>query len=359
MYAYVLKGYTIGYTLTRRLLRNITSIPGMVLDAVFVAPFWFTHYLDYWRDVYAPYADGQRVNGFFRIILGWVGDLIGAVLGAVVGAIAGFALYIPDSIIRSIRWSLLTVFEWVDDFAIDIAQHSLFNTFVFTNPEHSYLKKAWNVSVGALGWLLGTALYLPVRAAEFFLPIGNFSSNLMWNLGVSLGGLIGTVVSVPIYPVYKIISSTIELYDVLRKKFVNAVALVYAKTNASIYEETENGENFTCIPSESVHSREFRQQVNAFKQTSFMSLLYGVITPPEIKPSAPPAPKNYGSMIFCPITQQPFEHPVIDRKGHTFEGEAIKQWITSQKDPTCPVGKEKITEEDLVPNRALETILSI
>jgi hypothetical protein len=59
------------------------------------------------------------------------------------------------------------------------------------------------------------------------------------------------------------------------------------------------------------------------------------------------------TFLHCPITLQPMTNPVIDRSGHTFEAEAITQWIARGPDYVCPIGNEPIAINELIPNRAI------
>lgn len=57
------------------------------------------------------------------------------------------------------------------------------------------------------------------------------------------------------------------------------------------------------------------------------------------------------SEFLCPITNDIMEYPVIDAEGHTYEREAIYQWLqTAQR---SPITRNPLTMADLKPNRAL------
>lgn len=57
----------------------------------------------------------------------------------------------------------------------------------------------------------------------------------------------------------------------------------------------------------------------------------------------------------CPITQEILKEPYIDRCGHTFEKTAIETWL--QKSDECPLGREKLTINDLSPNLVLKSLI--
>ena len=58
------------------------------------------------------------------------------------------------------------------------------------------------------------------------------------------------------------------------------------------------------------------------------------------------------SHLLCPLTHEPFMDPVVDHEGHTYEKEAILQWLT--RDPTSPLTRRRLTKDQLVPNRAVK-----
>ena len=54
----------------------------------------------------------------------------------------------------------------------------------------------------------------------------------------------------------------------------------------------------------------------------------------------------------CPLTLEMFEQPFMTRYEHSFERDAIVQWISSNED--CPLTRKKLTFKDILPNRALQ-----
>lgn len=56
--------------------------------------------------------------------------------------------------------------------------------------------------------------------------------------------------------------------------------------------------------------------------------------------------------IFCPITMEVFDEPVIDNEGNTYEKNAIEKWMMDN-DNSSPLTRNPITS--LVPNRSLKS----
>lgn len=351
MYAFITKGYTVGHTLTRRALRFVTGIPGFVLDAVFVAPLWLPHYEDYWRDTGFQYADGVRESGFLRSISGWIGELIGYPIGALLGVTLGFALYIPDRIMVGFSWAYHAIMiEGVADFAKSIAKRTYFEGFLYDAPEHSYRKIAWNVSVGTLGLFFGASLYTAARVVEFFLPIGNRLSNSAWKLGLGLGGAVGSAIAIPYYPIHKITTSIIDLYDSFRKTVRFGFAFLYVKTDQ---EPIQNGDHNCML---ATHSNEFREDVNQIKRTTTTDLLYGPLIQAERKEakSSVPPPDNLEEYLQDPVTYERMKDPVITQCGHTFERSTIRRLIDDRK--PCPLDRKVVTLNELRPNTLVKSI---
>lgn len=61
------------------------------------------------------------------------------------------------------------------------------------------------------------------------------------------------------------------------------------------------------------------------------------------------------SSFICPITQARFVHPVVAPSGHTFERQAIVEWLSNHT--TCPITRQPLEVGDLVPNRALKSLM--
>ena len=54
---------------------------------------------------------------------------------------------------------------------------------------------------------------------------------------------------------------------------------------------------------------------------------------------------------ICPLTLELFKHPVMTRWGHTFERDAIMEWL--KKNDECPLTRNKMTLKDILPHRSL------
>src|SRR3569832_533287 len=54
----------------------------------------------------------------------------------------------------------------------------------------------------------------------------------------------------------------------------------------------------------------------------------------------------------CPLTQDIMKQPKMTRTGHSFERDAILEWIRLHS--TCPLTRKPLALHDLIPNRALE-----
>ena len=59
----------------------------------------------------------------------------------------------------------------------------------------------------------------------------------------------------------------------------------------------------------------------------------------------------------CPITQQEIKEPVIDREGNTYEKQAILEWLETNN--ISPLTRNRLTSEDLQPNRAYIEIIEL
>jgi len=60
--------------------------------------------------------------------------------------------------------------------------------------------------------------------------------------------------------------------------------------------------------------------------------------------------------FICPITQEIMREPVIAEDCHTYEKEAIEDWL--EKNPTSPMTRQPISAENLIPNLALKQLIA-
>ncbi|NGX34189.1 MAG: hypothetical protein K1060chlam1_00539 [Candidatus Anoxychlamydiales bacterium] len=60
-------------------------------------------------------------------------------------------------------------------------------------------------------------------------------------------------------------------------------------------------------------------------------------------------------LYTCPITRRLLKDPVVDHHGHTFEKEAIEQWVIKSR--SCPLEMTSMQLSDLSPNFALKSIM--
>ncbi|KAL3944141.1 MAG: hypothetical protein SGBAC_001788 [Bacillariaceae sp.] len=61
---------------------------------------------------------------------------------------------------------------------------------------------------------------------------------------------------------------------------------------------------------------------------------------------------NFPDHLLCPLTHEPFVDPVIDHEGNTYEKSAILEWLSLH--PTSPLTRNHMTENQLIPNRAIK-----
>lgn len=76
MYSHMFKGFTVGSELTRRVLRTIIGIPGLILDC-FVAVLYPNGFSAYWEECRILYDDNDYASPCQFFFLGVVGDFLG------------------------------------------------------------------------------------------------------------------------------------------------------------------------------------------------------------------------------------------------------------------------------------------
>ncbi|KAG8376805.1 hypothetical protein BUALT_Bualt09G0102100 [Buddleja alternifolia] len=61
--------------------------------------------------------------------------------------------------------------------------------------------------------------------------------------------------------------------------------------------------------------------------------------------------------FLCPITLDIMEDPVTISTGITYDRGSIEKWLFSQKNNTCPVTKQSLSDNDLIPNITLRRLI--
>ncbi|MES2217793.1 MAG: hypothetical protein V4501_05230 [Pseudomonadota bacterium] len=290
MFSHILKGHTIGYLLTRRVFRVIFGLPGFLIDAVIIAPLATIgneRYLDFWKNCnWAFYVDNTPQSGALQPIFAYPGDFIGAVLGSIVGGILGAVFYLPDAILRVISWAYDQIGKACNTFANFIGK-TFTSIPVFSTPSN-YAEKAWNISAATLGLLLASPFYVAAKAIEFVLPISNFLSNLTLGIGSLVGGIVGTVGALSLYPVKHVCSKAVELFSDFRESVRSISAFIYAKTNAFSWNNYDrNSESLSeAVFTRDPHSQEFRTKLEEYRAKSTTEIIFGSlkVATPQIVP---------------------------------------------------------------------------
>lgn len=360
MYAYFAKGMTVGHVLTRMVLREITSIPGIILDFI-LAMFWIPDYTSYWKEnsAYIDYADGTRHYGVMRGIFGWIGEALGFAIGAPIGALIGTALFIPDLLLQGLIALKKKIYSSIDDFAVFIGKTTFFESLGAYDVPTTYFQKAWNIGTATVGIALAAIPFVIAKTLDFFLPFLNLSQPVAVFCS-AIGGLAGWGLGLLLSPPAYFISKCTELLERFRAAVLQGVALVYAKSGqAPVTPDRHNHE--CCIPAQAIHSDEFYQQVNYYKRTSWAQLLLG-----PLKGDASSAKEEPKNQLVDPITHEPLGFKgvptLMDTHGHTFnddnktETRGIRFWIRQKHE--CPLDRQPLNESDLIPNRAFDDLIA-
>ncbi|QMT60686.1 hypothetical protein [Legionella sp. PC997] len=363
MYAYFAKGATVGHVLARRVLRELTSIPGIILDFMF-AIFWIPDYTSYWasNSAHIEYADGTRHHGVMRGVFGWIGELLGFIIGTPVGAIIGTALFFPDLLFQGFLFLKKKLYESLDEFAVFIGRTTFFENLNVYEAPNSYGQKAWNLGVATVGILLTALPYIAAKVLEFFIPFLPLSAPIAY-IGSELGGLAGLGLGVLLYMPAYFLNKCTDLIELCRNAVLNGVALVYGKSG-EVPVGARGNQSDCCVPDNAVHSDEFLAQVEHYNRTSWAQLIFG---PLKGQASSGKKEKNSKSNMDLPqdpITLEPLGingiPTVIDPHGHTFNDykgggfDSIRFWVRQHH--TCPIDRAYLTEADLIPNRAFDDL---
>jgi hypothetical protein len=317
MYSHMLKGFTVGKILGRRLMRGLMGLPGLAIDAA-VAVTWTSptgKYLAYWDEATMTYADNTKV-GFFQGLSGWIGDIAGSIGGAVIGTFIGTALYVPDSILRVLCWAHDKIHEGCDALSNFVGTHSGFEHFAVFDTSHpsynSTMYKAGNIAAVTLGSLIAAPFYLVAKAIEFFIPpIKDHLSNACITIGSFVGNCIGVIALIGILPVKHICNNAVKYYNKFRDSVRSMTAWLYAKAGeeamTQINRDSE-GRPSSCLPDIVSHSPEFRSKITEYKNMTTTQLLFGEkisskdtstkITPPVAIPVAKQATPSAPALTY-------------------------------------------------------------
>ncbi|KTC88714.1 hypothetical protein OQJ18_02480 [Fluoribacter dumoffii] len=359
MYAYFVKGWTVGHVLTRLVLREITSIPGIILDLA-LAIFWVPNYTSYWAEnsAYIDYADGTRHHGVMRGIFGWIGEFLGFIIGSFVGALIGTALFVPDLLLQGVIFLSRKCESSIEDFVKFICKTPFFGSI--SDSPKNYSQKSWILGTAIIGMTLAAIPYTLAKIIEFFFPFLPLSKPIL-SVSAAIGGVLGWFVGVFIYPPVYFFKKCVDLIEIARDTVRDGVALIYAKSG-QVPVNPDNQPSDCCIPAEAIHSDEFYDKVEHYQQTSWARLIFG-----PLKGEASLAPEqasDSSEQLLDPFTLESLGvdgvSTVIDPHGHTFNNykgtskQGIHFWL--QTHHKCPLNNENLTEADLVPNRAFDEL---
>lgn len=268
MYAYLAKGYTAGHILARRILREVTGLPGLVLDCFF-ALFWVPDFTSYWDENSAKitYFDGTETTSVFKGLFGLAGEVMGYCIGAPIGALIGLTFYVPDLLLRGAIGLYQLIQNSIDDFAVFLGNTVLFEDLLMDENPQGYQEKAWNLGIAFIGMPLIAVPYVVAKAVGFVFPFLDLSYPIA-ALGALVGGLSGFVLaafaSIPLYFVDK----AFELMIYVREITSNTVALIYACGNVDMDD--------SCCGPDVLHSEGFRAQVDHYEESSWGEILFGL-----------------------------------------------------------------------------------
>jgi hypothetical protein len=313
MYSHIIKGYTVGQTVSRRIFRQTFSalfmLAGFFVIEAFIWAFWPNN--NYWSQAAVPCADGTRIRGIMRGALAWCFDLLGALVGAIVGPTIGFLCFFPDKFLVFMAWLYETVLTGFAQYASFVGKREIFlrcgaiknlgdnnaqqglvqNNNPAAQPAQTifqsikaYLGKAWNVSAGTFG--VGLAFF-PLMLCFFIekcLPIGSFLSKAVNYFFGYAGTIIGAcVLTVPFAIVRHALNLVVRVFRGFRTCVRKVNAFVYAKTDqapvTSIYNPEKKAEFSEYVGSgladDVVHGSEFRFYTTTYHNMSAFDILTG------------------------------------------------------------------------------------
>lgn len=365
MYSHLTKGGTVGQLLSRRLLRTLTGLPGLVFDGI-IAAFWVPSYRNYWDDASISYLDDTKV-GFFQGVFGYIGEITGYVAGWLVGATIGVAAYILDSTL----WSLRAMQEWVyssaESIGESVAEAPLLDDLPLIRHPKDYISGMWNLGAAILGGALGIVPYTAAKALEFFLPIfGKVPSQTIAGVAGFVGGVTASIAAIPLFPAVYLVQKAMDLYGKTRETIRYGIAVLYAKTGESPAKSSTNYRGQLNhdypVPDAAMHSDEFRAEVESAKATP-LAIILGLRKAAAIaEPSAPARTlEQIDAYTLEPLGEGRGIPTLLCPRGHAFNDDSrtnsqgIRFWV--RRNGTCPIDRQPVTEGQLYPNRAFDELL--
>jgi len=287
----IFKGGTTGRALGGSLLRFIFSIPGRVIDQLLgiINP----NHLNLSENFLTDF-NNNRLHPF-TAIFGFCGDIIGIPIGWIVGITIGLVLYAPDAIIVSIINLIRKGYAGLVAFEAFCRQEDGPKDITFFTGDDFF---SFFANTGAL--LLGLPIaflpFLVCKFVEFMIPpTKDIFSLTCLSVGGFIGSAIGLVATVPIVPVLYVVDKITVLYERLRNMLRSGVALVYAKTNMWVLNDTDysvditniHGDQTNYVPEfsrsyskefieKNIHSTEFKNDVDDMKSFTWGQLICSV-----------------------------------------------------------------------------------
>ncbi|MFI4962944.1 MAG: hypothetical protein ACHP6H_03705 [Legionellales bacterium] len=339
MYRYLTKGLVIGSLLTSKLLRTITSIPGLVIDFG-ISLFWYPNFAAYWEDPQMTYFDGEKTSGF-RGLFGFIGEIIGILVGLPVGCVIGLGIYLVDSVLYNIREAQIALGESLISFAKWLPQSPFFSHFTLEKKPTQFWLYAFNIGAALLGGLVAAPFYLFFKTLEFIFPsLESEASSAVLSI---ISGLAGTVIfaaSILLFPVVYLLEKVGQLYDGVRDNFQTALAIIYAKSGR------EPSTNINPEDLDALYSEEFRDKVANHRDLSWEVIIFGLRQGAEENPPAIALESMNADVdsLTLDVLGDNNLQVIIDPHGHRFnnygKGKGIFQWVNSHHN--CPISREPL-----------------
>jgi hypothetical protein len=387
MYSHVSKSVAVSQNFFRRVLRTATGIPGMVIDGI-VSLFWLPNPAAYWEASNVGYfrdPDGGNVDanfikvGFMQGLFGWIGEILGYAIGYPVGILVGGAAYIVDRVLLQIRQAQRVVYAAFERFAQEVGRAPITASFIRALNPANYVEKSWNVGSVVIGTVIAFAPWAVARLVEFIIPgIEHRLSRGVSLMASVIGGGLLCVGAITAYPVVHVFQKAMDLYFIAREKIRYGVAVIYAKTGTipdPEHAEVRPTRGGTGSPAYSIHSPEFRREVEATRNLPWARLLFGPgnialaaakqtkstrLDAASLAQALPTALKVAAGAEDDPITLESIATTtrplVMDPHGHVYidyRGTGTQGIHSILSDPNkvyrCPVNRGDISAEDLLP----------